>query len=324
MKATLADSRLPPSAVHALVEIGARGSLTATALCELLVLEKSSVSRMVRKLIDAHLLVEEISMADARARRLSLTDDGRATLAAIDRFANAQVNSALELLAAGEGQAVLDGLECYAQALRTCRLGKRERRTADVTIANGYRPGVIGRTVEMHARYYGRTVAFGQFFECNVASELAEFAGRLEHPGNGLWVAERGSDIVGAIAIDGEDLGAGSPICAGSSSRMAAAAAASANRYWPRPLLSASERTSPRSICGRSRDWMPPGGFMNVTASSLPRKSLAASGAAKWSSKGSFVRPRAAITKPNSVCSKLQLGRSQPCGNNRRRQCSDP
>ena len=60
MKATLADSRLPPSAVHALVEIGARGSLTATALCELLVLEKSSVSRMVRKLIDAHLLVEEI------------------------------------------------------------------------------------------------------------------------------------------------------------------------------------------------------------------------------------------------------------------------
>ena len=42
-----------------------------------------------------------------------------------------------------------------------------------------------------------------------VASELAEFTGRLDRSGNGLWVALRHGAVVGTVAIDGEDLGPG-------------------------------------------------------------------------------------------------------------------
>ena len=51
--------------------------------------------------------------------------------------------------------------------------------------------------------------ASAAIFEQKVASELAEFAGRLERPANGLWVALRGDTVVGTVAIDGEDLGPG-------------------------------------------------------------------------------------------------------------------
>ena len=50
MRSTLAGTDLPPSAVHALIEIGAGGATTATELCRRLNLEKSSVSRMIGKI----------------------------------------------------------------------------------------------------------------------------------------------------------------------------------------------------------------------------------------------------------------------------------
>jgi len=78
-----------------------------------------------------------------------------------------------------------------------------------VAVETGYRPGVIGRAVEMHARTYARLVGFGRFFESKVAAELAEFAGRLDRPCNGLWFALREGIAVGTVAIDGEDMAPG-------------------------------------------------------------------------------------------------------------------
>lgn len=62
---------------------------------------------------------------------------------------------------------------------------------------------------EMHAVFYARHAGFGQFFESQVASGVAEFAGRLHEPCNGIWAAIQNGRIVGSIAIDGQDLGSG-------------------------------------------------------------------------------------------------------------------
>ncbi len=61
----------------------------------------------------------------------------------------------------------------------------------------------------MHARYYARAAGFGQSFESVVASGLAEFCGRLDNPRNAIWTAMQDQSLVGAVAIDGEDLGPG-------------------------------------------------------------------------------------------------------------------
>ncbi|WP_017127480.1 MarR family winged helix-turn-helix transcriptional regulator, partial [Pseudomonas gingeri] len=85
MRATLAGTDYSASAVHALLEIEAAGAMTAARLVQVLGLEKSSVSRMIGKLIDAGELREAVSDEDARAKQLLLTGQGRQTVAHIHR-----------------------------------------------------------------------------------------------------------------------------------------------------------------------------------------------------------------------------------------------
>ncbi|EHS53849.1 transcriptional regulator, MarR family with acetyltransferase activity [Rhizobium sp. PDO1-076] len=208
----LAESGLPASAVHAMIEIGAAQRqarrLTAKDLCGLLSLEKSSVSRMLRKLVEAGLLQEQPDDEDARAKQISLTPSGAAKLAQIDAFARIQVETALARLTPTQGVTVTQGLQLYAEALSPEPDNPLSSSSPFplAEIANGYRPGLIGRCSDMHARYYARTVGFGREFEAIVATGLSEFCTRIEHPDNEIWTAIADEKIVGTIAIDGEDL----------------------------------------------------------------------------------------------------------------------
>lgn len=78
---------------------------------------------------------------------------------------------------------------------------------SDIQISTGYRAGLIGRITEMHMSYYAPNSGFGQRFESVVAGGLASFCDRLHHPDNQIWLAIQEHQIVGSIAIDGEDLG---------------------------------------------------------------------------------------------------------------------
>lgn len=209
LHATLAKTPYPPSAVHAMVEIGAAGSLTAMEIAQLLGLEKSSVSRMLQKLVGAGELREQTHPIDARSKRLSLTPRGRRTLDAIHSHSRAQVAGAMQQLAPTQRSLVKAGLKHYAQALVSERAGTLTTTAPALDIVCGYQPGVVGRITEMHASYYAQTYQFGQFFESKVASGAAEFVGRLvqgTHPGNGLWTVSEDQRIIASVAIDAEDL----------------------------------------------------------------------------------------------------------------------
>jgi DNA-binding MarR family transcriptional regulator len=122
MEATLAATDYPPSAVHTILEIGRRGPMTAMQLAEFLHLEKSSVSRMLRKLIEAGELKETADPFDARSKPLSLTAKGRRTLGALNDFGRRQVLGALKHLSEAERRTVCEGLMLYASALKADRL----------------------------------------------------------------------------------------------------------------------------------------------------------------------------------------------------------
>jgi DNA-binding MarR family transcriptional regulator len=126
MEQTLAATDYPPSAVHTILEIGTRGPMTSVQVAEILHLEKSSVSRMVRKLIEGGELQETADADDARIKPLSLTPKGRRTLAALHDFGRRQVAGALQLLPEGERQIVREGLMLYARALRTARAREKD------------------------------------------------------------------------------------------------------------------------------------------------------------------------------------------------------
>ncbi|MEN5237547.1 MULTISPECIES: bifunctional helix-turn-helix transcriptional regulator/GNAT family N-acetyltransferase [Pseudomonas] len=204
---TLAGTAHSPSAVHALLELGNCGALTAAQLVQLLGLEKSSVSRMVARLIDAEEVEEAAGEADGRTKRLTLTAKGQRTVEAIHAFGQAQVSSALAVLDTAQQQGVAQGLQAYAQALQAHRLGTETKPASAIQISSGYRPGLIGRIAEMHGVYYARHSGFGSYFERKVATGVAEFIGRLDDPRNAIWVASQGERIVGSVAIDGQGHG---------------------------------------------------------------------------------------------------------------------
>ena len=80
---------------------------------------------------------------------------------------------------------------------------------SSIDIVSGYRPGLIGHVTALHAIHYAKTSGFGLQFETVVAAGLTDFCARLCHSSNQIWLALHEDQVVGSIAIDGEDLGPG-------------------------------------------------------------------------------------------------------------------
>jgi len=72
-----------------------------------------------------------------------------------------------------------------------------------VQVVAGYVPGVLGRCLDMHLRYYSKSNGFGKTFELDLAANLEHFLRRLDHPDNEAFVALSGDAIIGTIFVDG-------------------------------------------------------------------------------------------------------------------------
>lgn len=207
MNQIVAGTALSISAVHAIIEINQAKALSSTELGEKLLLEKSTISRMVRALVNRGEIREVRSKNDLRMKHLHLTQQGKKTLRAIDTFAEAQVTGALQQLDDLSQQCVIKGLRDYSTALKNASLGECPVSSpTHVNIETGYVSTIIGRVVEMIQTHMSKHYGFGSAFELRVAGDLVEFVARLNCPQNEMWRAELGGRIVGSISIDGEDL----------------------------------------------------------------------------------------------------------------------
>ncbi|TKI06129.1 helix-turn-helix domain-containing GNAT family N-acetyltransferase [Martelella alba] len=200
---------LSPYVVRNLNEIGNYHEITSAALSDTLGLDKSSASRMVRKYLSAGLLCQAGSGKDKRARPICLSTKSRRALASINAYTRSQMAGALKKLSAGDQIRVRNGLSLCAAALQAHRINRVSAAIPASNIVFGYRPGALGRIVALHADYYARAFNFGAFFESRMANDIAAFVNRLTHPRNGLWLALESGDVIGAIAIDSQDLTSG-------------------------------------------------------------------------------------------------------------------
>jgi len=110
------------SECHALYELKQSKRLTATQIGKLLNLEKSTVSRLIKSLQDKGYCLVEPDPRDIRSKLVKLSEKGEEAAQRIDRVANQQVASALELLDLDEKEQVINGLYLYAKALKQSRI----------------------------------------------------------------------------------------------------------------------------------------------------------------------------------------------------------
>lgn len=69
----------------------------------------------------------------------------------------------------------------------------------------GWVPGLIGWCVAEHGRYYAEHWGFTAFFEAKVAGDMADFARRLDAPGNHLFWARDAEGFVATLSLDATD-----------------------------------------------------------------------------------------------------------------------
>lgn len=208
MQKGLAGTELSPSAVHTIIELGYGTVKNASDLGALLHLEKSSVSRLVRKLENEGLIESGPDPVDKRSRVLSLTQAGTTLLGKVERFARQQLRSALDELSANDVAQIETGLNLFAKSLSSDNT-RVTKAVPDVEMLQGYRPGVIASVAQLHATFYSQHYGFGAVFERKVATEMSEFMGRIDNPLNATFSAYLGDELLGSVSLDGEDLGDG-------------------------------------------------------------------------------------------------------------------
>lgn len=206
MSSTLAGTTYPPSAVHALIEIGAAETMTMNELREKLNLDQDGMKHTLKCILDAK-EIEVIDHISEGEELLALTPKGQISLVNVNDFARDQVLKALARLNNREAESVLLGLQTYVTCLNAQRTAQPKQSVSNIEIVRGYEPGLIGRALEMHLAFYSKMVGFGSYFERQLATDLADLVSRIESDENEAWTARMNGRIVGTIFIDGEDIG---------------------------------------------------------------------------------------------------------------------
>lgn len=112
------DSSHTLEQVHVLSEIDKDPKITASRLSFLLNLDRSTISRLIKKLVEEELLVELGTGKDKRVKLFRLTKAGKALVEDARARSKVQIREILEFLGPEERDAVICGLELYAKAVR--------------------------------------------------------------------------------------------------------------------------------------------------------------------------------------------------------------
>jgi DNA-binding MarR family transcriptional regulator len=110
---------------HILLELENAGSMSIIDLSRVLELDKSTLSRTVDGLVGSELVERVINPDDRRFMRISLTDKGRASAAAIDKMCNEYYLELFKLIPDGKQAQIIESLMLLGDAMKELKnLGK--------------------------------------------------------------------------------------------------------------------------------------------------------------------------------------------------------
>jgi len=175
----------PLAEARVLYELGANGITESSELRTALRIDAGQLSRLLKRMDTAGLLVRESSPLDARRQQVGLTEAGEAAFETVNERSAEEIAAVLD--EAGPG--VVEAMLKLRGALEPCALRVR-----------GLEPGDLGWLVERHGVLYAREYDWDQSFERLVASIAAEFNPATDRG----WVAET-HERIGAVLCVHED-----------------------------------------------------------------------------------------------------------------------
>jgi DNA-binding MarR family transcriptional regulator/GNAT superfamily N-acetyltransferase len=180
------------SEARVLFELGHRDAMDVADLRRTLELDAGYLSRLLGRLESRGLLERERSAADARRRRVALTDQGRAAFATLDERSAAEVGALLEGLRDEDRDRLLD-------ALRTVREVLDGAPRPEPFVLRPLRPGDIGWAIHRHGVLYAEEYGWDETFEALVARVLGDFVQSHDPRREAGWIAEVGGRPAGCV-----------------------------------------------------------------------------------------------------------------------------
>jgi DNA-binding MarR family transcriptional regulator/GNAT superfamily N-acetyltransferase len=189
----LLDSDYNLAEARLIYELHKAGTIQATQIMEEMHIDKSYLSRMLKRLEKEKLVARKQSREDGRAVLLSLTEKGQREFATLNSASDEQIDSLVNHLNEEQRVALVEHMDGIKRLI-----GRQEEKKA-VTIRTQLEPGDLGYVAYLHGRIYGKEYEFGLGFESYVLEGLGEFGSRYDPKKDGVWVCEQGREIVGFL-----------------------------------------------------------------------------------------------------------------------------
>lgn len=114
---------------HLLIELKSAIYPTMSYVASRLLLDKSTVSRLVAKAVKKKFVSYATDNTDKRRRCLQLTEHGKAILDVIEPLAQKQISDALATITENERRIVHQGLSYFSKALTQARLKNEKKKS---------------------------------------------------------------------------------------------------------------------------------------------------------------------------------------------------
>ena len=189
----LLDSNYNLSEARLIYEVHEAGTIQASQVMELMHIDKSYLSRMLKRLEKEKLIARKQSREDGRAVLLSLTDKGQREFVALNAASDGQIGSLVAHLDEGQREELVGHMDAIRGLLGE-PVEKKE-----VTIRTRLEPGDLGYIAYLHGRIYDKENQFGLGFESYVLEGLGEFGTQYDPEKDRVWVCERGPEKVGFL-----------------------------------------------------------------------------------------------------------------------------
>ena len=196
---TLLKSAYSLTEVRIMFELNQLSTTTASELVKLLDLDPGFLSRILSGFEEKTLIDKQRSNEDMRKQIISLTSKGRRVISELQEKANEQIKVLLSNVNDKDQDRLVTGMRTIESIL------KDEKEKSEFYSLRSHKPGDIGYITCRHGVIYANEYQLDETFEAYVAKYMAEFIENYDPAKDHLWIVEKGTEIVGSIAIVKKD-----------------------------------------------------------------------------------------------------------------------
>jgi DNA-binding MarR family transcriptional regulator/GNAT superfamily N-acetyltransferase len=192
----LLDSPYSLAEARIVYEIHHNSGIQASQIMELMHIDKSYLSRLLKKLEKDHVIVRKKSDKDARAVMLSLTAKGEKEFEQLNKSSDEQISNMIRPFSSIQKQTLVSDMRSIRNLIKPVSKVTLE----DIHIRTRLLPGDLGYVAWLHGKVYAEECGYLINFEGYVLESLAEWAHKYDPAKDRVWICEHNGKMIGFLA----------------------------------------------------------------------------------------------------------------------------